>query len=126
MDNPISRREFIEETDKIRTQLTKHDRQIVVLETLINGMKDLPDAITKLDKTMALISQNLEVLNGKVDSVVRKAKTMAEHNKEQDAEITALDNKSKVDIMDFLRANWWKIIVSGAAFVALLKSFMPV
>lgn len=125
MDNPISRREFVDETDKIYARLNKHDKQIVVLETLVDSMKDLPSTMSKLDKTMALMSQNLEVLNGKIDSVVNKARSMDKHNKEQDAEIAALDDKSKVDIMDFLKGNWWKICVSAAALLALLKSYIP-
>lgn len=124
MDEPITRKELMEEMDKIYVRLNKHSEQIVVLETLVDNMKDLPDTIASLDKTMALMNQNLENLNTKVDSVVTKAKELNIHNDEQDKEITAINDKSKVDILDFLKENWWKICVSAAAVLALLKSYI--
>lgn len=130
MDSPVSRQEFITETDKIFSKLNKHDREISVLQTLVENFKDLPSAINNLEKTMALMGQNLENLNKKVDTILKGADSQSEHDrekdKEQDEKIRALDDKSKVDILVFLKNNWWKIAMSIAVLLVLVEKYIPV
>lgn len=129
MDSPVSRQEFISETDKIFSKLNKHDRQISVLETVVENFKGLPSAINSLEKTMALMGQNLESLNKKVDTILESADSKDEHDKEKDKEqderIRALDDKSKVDILVFLKSNWWKIVMTAAALLVLFEKYIP-
>lgn len=130
MDSPVSRQEFITETDKIFSKLNRHDREISVLQTLVENFKDLPSAINNLEKTMALMGQNLENLNKKVDTILKGADSQSEHDrekdKEQDEKIRALDDKSKVDILVFLKNNWWKIAMSIAVLLVLVEKYIPV
>lgn len=129
MDSPVSRQEFITETDKIFSKLNRHDREISVLQTVVENFKDLPSAINSLEKTMALMGQNLENLNKKVDTILEGADSKIEHDKEKDKEqderIRALDEKSKVDILVFLKNNWWKIAMSIAVLLVLLEKYIP-
>lgn len=129
MDSPVSRQEFITETDKIFSKLNRHDREISVLQTVVENFKDLPSAINSLEKTMALMGQNLENLNKKVDTILEGADSKIEHDKEKDKEqderIRALDEKSKVDILVFLKTNWWKIAMSIAILLVLLEKYIP-
>lgn len=129
MDSPVSRQEFITETDKIFSKLNKHDRQISVLETVVENFKGLPSAINSLEKTMALMGQNLENLNKKVDTILESADSKDEHDKEKDKEqderIRALDDKSKVDILVFLKSNWWKIVMTAAVLLVLFEKYIP-
>lgn len=129
MDSPVSRQEFITETDKIFSKLNKHDRQISVLETVVENFKGLPSAINSLEKTMALMGQNLENINKKVDTILESADSKDEHDKkkdkEQDERIRALDDKSKVDILVFLKSNWWKIVMTAAALLVLFEKYIP-
>lgn len=129
MDSPVTRQEFISETDKIFSKLNKHDRQISVLETVVENFKGLPSAINSLEKTMALMGQNLESLNKKVDTILESADSKDEHDKEKDKEqderIRALDDKSKVDILVFLKSNWWKIVMTAAALLVLFEKYIP-
>lgn len=129
MDSPVTRQEFITETDKIFSKLNRHDREISVLQTVVENFKDLPSAINKLDKTMALMSQNLELLNKKVDNFVssREAEDnqASEKDREQDERIRALDDKSKVDILVFLKNNWWKIVMTVAVLLVLFEKYIP-
>lgn len=129
MDSPVTRQEFISETDKIFSKLNKHDRQISVLETVVENFKGLPSAINSLEKTMALMGQNLESLNKKVDTILESADSKDEHDKEKDKEqderIRALDDKSKVDILLFLKSNWWKIVMTAAALLVLFEKYIP-
>lgn len=129
MDSPVTRQEFISETGKIFSKLNKHDRQISVLETVVENFKGLPSAINSLEKTMALMGQNLESLNKKVDTILESADSKDEHDKEKDKEqderIRALDDKSKVDILLFLKSNWWKIVMTAAALLVLFEKYIP-
>lgn len=129
MDSPVTRQEFISETDKIFSKLNKHDRQISVLETVVENFKGLPSAINSLEKTMALMGQNLESLNKKVDTILESADSKDEHDKEKDKEqderIRALDDKSKVDILVFLKSNWWKIVMTAAVLLVLFERYIP-
>lgn len=129
MDNPVTRQEFITETDKIFSKLNRHDREISVLQTVVENFKELPSAINKLDKTMALMSQNLELLNQKVDNFLanneKQKDQSSEKDKEQDAKIRELDDKSKVDIVVFVKKNWWKIVMTIAVLLVLLKDYIP-
>ena len=129
MDSPVTRQEFLTETDKIFSKLNRHDREISVLQTVVENFKDLPSAINSLEKTMALMGQNLENLNKKVDTILEGADSKIEHDKEKDNEqderIRALDEKSKVDILVFLKNNWWKIAMSIAVLLVLLEKYIP-
>lgn len=129
MDSPITRQEFLTETDKIFSKLNRHDREISVLQTVVENFKDLPSAINSLEKTMALMGQNLENLNKKVDTILEGEDFKIEHDKEKDKEqderIRALDEKSKVDILVFLKNNWWKIAMSIAVLLVLLEKYIP-
>ena len=129
MDSPVTRQEFVSETDKIFSKLNKHDRQISVLETVVENFKGLPSAINSLEKTMALMGQNLESLNKKVDTFLESADSKDEHDKEKDKEqderIRALDDKSKVDILVFLKSNWWKIVMTAAVLLVLFERYIP-
>lgn len=129
MDSPVTRQEFLTETDKIFSKLNRHDREISVLQTVVENFKDLPSAINSLEKTMALMGQNLENLNKKVDTILEGADSKNEHDREKDREqderIRALDDKSKVDILVFLKNNWWKIAMSIAILLVLLEKYIP-
>lgn len=130
MDGTVTRQEFITETDKIFSKLNKHDREISVLQTVVENFKELPSAINKLNTTMALMGQNLESLNKKVDSLVEdsNSKTKAEKDKdrEQDEKIRQIDEKSKVDIVVFVRDNWWKFAVGIASVIVIFKDYIAV
>lgn len=130
MDSPVSRQEFISETDKIFSKLNRHDREISILQTVVENFKDLPSAINSLEKTMALMGQNLENLNKKVDTILEgtdsKSEREREKDKEQDEKIRALDDKSKVDIILFLKNNWWKIVMTIAVLLVLIEKYIPV
>lgn len=124
MDNPVSRQEFKDETDKIYSKLNKHDRQISVLETLVENLRGLPSAINSLEKTMAIMGENLANLNTKVDVVIDEKERISQKDIEQDKQIRELDEKSKVDILDFIRDNWWKICVVCAVIGIFIKDIL--
>lgn len=130
MDSPVTRQEFLMETEKIFDKLNKNDRRITVVETVIENFKGLPAALNSLEKTMALMGQNLESLNKKVDTILESADSKDEYDKEKDKErderIKALDDKSKVDILEALKKNWWGIVLVVAAIFIIIKDMIPI
>lgn len=129
MDSPVTREEFRRETDNLYSKVNRLDKEVTVLQTMFDNFRDLPESINKLDKTMALISQNLELLNQKVNSFVSseecKNTSSKDKDQEQDEKIRALDEKSKIDILVFVKTNWWKIVMTIAAFLILFQKYIP-
>ena len=112
MDNCVSREEFNdvkEDVDNLFNKTNKHDRQISVLETLVENLKGLPSAINSLEKTMALMGQNLESLNDKVDKVVDDAEKQ--------------DEKSKIDILEAFKSHWWGIVMTLALIATWVQNY---
>lgn len=128
MENPVSRQEFLIETDKIFSKLNRHDREISVLQTVVENFKELPSAINKLEKTMALMGQNLESLNKKVDKIVDNNEKIDNQQRdkdiEQDKKIREIDDKSKIDILAFLKSNWWKIVMTCAVIAIAFEKYI--
>lgn len=110
--------------DNLDNKLNKHDQRITILETLVGNLKELPSAINNLEKTMVLMQRNLEILNVNVDSVVKKINESDKQNRKQDARIFELDNKSKIDILDFLKQNWWKICFGVASILYIFENII--
>lgn len=126
MEGNVTREEFRSETDKIYSKLNSNETRISVLEVLVEKLGGLPDAINKLDKNMMLMEQNLKNLNEQIQSMIKKEEQIRKENKEQNEKIRDLDNKSKVDILTFLKSNWWKIMISAATlWVIFEKYIMP-
>lgn len=111
--------------EKLDDKLNKHDQRITILETLVGNLKELPGAINNLEKTMVLMQRNLEILNVNVDSVAKKINENDKQNQKQDARILALDNKSKIDIWDIVKQNWWKICMGAAGILYVIERFLP-
>lgn len=128
MDNPISRAEFNQETDKIYSRLNKHESKIAILETVVKNFEGLPGAITNLDRTMVLVQENLRQLNEKVDALVLEEKNIENINKqrnnEQDNKISAIENHTKIDIIEFIKSKWWEIMLLVAMGILLLKDYI--
>lgn len=126
VEGNVTREEFRSETDKIYSKLNSNETRISVLEVLVEKLGGLPDAINKLDKNMILMEQNLKNLNEQIQSMIKKEEQIRKENKEQNEKIRDLDNKSKVDILTFLKSNWWKIMISAATiWVIFEKYIMP-
>ncbi len=116
----LTRKEFLIERDRIYETLMDHGQKIAVLTSLCTNMSDLPNTIQNLDKTMALMQQNLENLNDKFDK-------LQEDNNKRDAaqskEIQELDEKSKLDIVKWIRDNWFKVVFGFAMLALVYKNY---
>lgn len=97
------------------------DRRTTTIEALLTNLKDLPDTIARLDKTLVLMGQNLTSLNKKMDEHIQSAEVK---DKQQDALIKQMDENSKIDIVKVARDNWWKICIAGAAVFYVVEPYI--
>lgn len=97
------------------------DRRTTTLEALIANWKDVPGAISSLDKTLALMQQNLEALNSKLDEHIKDAQ---DKDSVQDAKIQRMDENSKIDIMKVIKDNWWKLCIAVAAVIYFVEPYI--
>lgn len=121
-------------TDEIHTNratLDEHTKSLARLETLYSSMEDLPQTIASLDKTIALIGNNLSSMDKNLQEVkedvsaqsdiIREVRAQSLENKEI---ISKVDNKSKIDWQEFLTKNFWKIIVGIGSIYAAVQVFI--
>lgn len=97
------------------------DRRTTSVETLIANWKDVPGAISNLDKTLALMQQNLEALNNKLDDHIKDAET---RDKKQDDIMRMMGENSKIDIIKTIKDNWWKLCVAIAAVIYFVEPYI--
>ncbi len=103
----VSFKEFNEERNQVRNELKELNSAVVELKTMYIPLGDLPRSIQSLDKTMALMGQNIEQLNKKFDTFEEKSKQV---DSEQNKKISNINEKSKIDIIEIIRNNWFKVI----------------
>lgn len=97
------------------------DRRTTTLEALVANWKDVPGAISSLDKTLALMQQNLEALNSKLDEHIKDAEA---RDKKQDDLMQKIDDNSKIDVVKVIKDNWWKLCVAVAAVIYFVEPYI--
>lgn len=97
------------------------DRRTTAVETLIANWKDVPGAISNLDKTLALMQQSLEALNNKLDEHIKDAET---RDKKQDDIMQMMGENSKIDIIKTIKDNWWKLCIAVAAVIYFVEPYI--
>lgn len=97
------------------------DRRTTAVETLIANWKDVPGAISSLDKTLALMQQNLEALNAKLDEHIKDAEV---RDKKQDDLMQKIDDNSKIDVVKVIANNWWKLCIAVAAVIYFVEPYI--
>ena len=127
----VTHDEFSRELKKIYSlseeqnkRLTNHDIQITQITTLYENLKDLPSALNSVKETMVAMQGNIERMTEKVQEAIKAVNEKTEYDKDQDSRLKALENKSKIDFVDFIRDNWWKICLGVASVMMLLKDYV--
>lgn len=93
--------------------------QIQELKEEIKGIKEDQKSIYKIATSVEVIANNMQNLQASVEDVKNGQEKLGQKMDEQivevrneqknlDIKIQAVDNKSKVDILTYLKDNWWK------------------
>lgn len=109
MDNPVTHKEFMDKIEKMDSRIDENEKQIAVIKASIKNWEKLPESIASLDKTMALMQQNLCQLNEKVGELATREKQIEEN--------------SKIDIVATIKSKWWEIVMFAAMAILLFQNF---
>lgn len=109
MDNPVTHKEFMDKIEKMDSRIDENEKQIAVIKASIKNWEKLPESIASLDKTMALMQQNLCQLNEKVGELATREKQIEEN--------------SKIDIVATIKSKWWEIVMFAAMATLLFQNF---
>lgn len=120
------------QVEELEKKIEENGKSIVRVETLYQTLAELPGALNSLEKAMVGIDHSLKAMNERmvqIDNSVKDQRNSLDEirkkNQEQDKEIENVDNKSKIDWMEFITGNFWgilaKVIVSVAGIAVVYK-----
>ncbi len=118
----VSYREFNETRETFRKDINKNTNDIIRLEAMFTSFKDLPNTIQNLDKTIALMGENLKELNKRFDKFEQNSENI---NNEQNKKISNIDNKGKIDIIEIIKKHWFEAVIAGYIIFQLISEYMP-
>lgn len=121
-------RRLSEEIHENRATIMNNSEAIVKLETLYGTLVKLPDTIDSLKETVIGINTNLQAMNDKIGQIQssfiahkEEIKEIKSDNKKQDELIERVDRKGKVDWIDFITDNFWKVILAVGILYLMVK-----
>ena len=117
----ITRKEFEKAKDKIYEKTSKNERDIERIDTLCKSLSSLPEAITNLDKTMIKMEINLTNLNNEFKEFIKNTN---ENDSRQDQKIKSIDEKSKVDFLEWVKNNWVGVFIVIATLITWLMKYV--
>lgn len=119
------------EIHEVRTIVETHTEEISRLKVLYKTLEDLPTTFHNLDKTLTVVCNNLESIQGQmteikssVDEQSNAIKNLQKNDDEQDEEILRVDNKGKVDWVQAITQNFWKILAAFATIYVVIYTFI--
>lgn len=125
-------RRLSEEIHENRARIAGNSEAIVKLETLYGTLVKLPETIDSLKETCIGIQANLQAMNDKFNQTQEifsqqqmKINELQNDNKKQDENIERVDNKGKIDWVEFVTSNFWKIIISVGVLYMMVKDMIP-
>lgn len=94
-------------TDTLMEMCIKtNENMSATLDSIRNTMTDLSKSVTDSNRISSELTVNVDKLNNKVEKLENK--------------IDRVEDNGKIDILDWIRHNWFKIIVIMANILALL------
>lgn len=94
---------LIEDVDSNTKEIALLKRDVTKLETLFQGLKDLPEAIHKLDKTLVSFEGKIDLMNTRICN-------LSDENKKQNDILKEATNKGNINLIDWVTKNFWKLI----------------
>lgn len=128
-----------EEIKSIRENITEMkvelSRNSQLTETMVNSYNKMSNTMDSVKETMIAMSENMkqnnkvsEELANNVKSLNKKVDTMDDgfktKFKEVDNKINAVNEKSKIDILDWIKNNWFGAIMGIGAIVYAISQII--
>lgn len=119
------------EIHEVRTIVETHTEEISRLKVLYKTLEGLPATFHNLDKTLSVVSANLgsiqsqmEGIRNSVDEQSQAIKNLQKSDNKQDEEIRRVDDKGKVDWIQMITQNFWKILATFATIYVVIYTFI--
>lgn len=94
---------LIDDVDSNTKEISVLKSEVTVLKTLFQNLKDLPEAIHKLDKTLVSFEGKIDLMNTRICN-------LSDENKKQNDILTQATSKGNINLIDWVTKNFWKII----------------
>lgn len=103
-------------TDNLLTKqsIESNEKLTSAMDTLKSTMIELAQSVKDGNKVTSELATTVTSLNGKVNSIEDK---MGKSFKEVDERIQEIDGKSKIDIITWIRNNWFGTVMGVGAVV---------
>lgn len=119
------------EIDENRKEISRYSNEITRLQAMYKTLEELPGTFHKLDKTLTLVGANMESLERKMTDLQESVNNqnqaimaLQKNDDEQDSEIRRVDNKGKVDWIEAITKNFWKILATLGTVYAIVYSIL--
>lgn len=110
--------------EALKDQNVTIERLTVILDEIRKDSQDQHKINQKITDTLAQIKDTMMVTNGKIENLANAQDKANQKLNEMDNRIEAVDNKSKVDFLTYIRDNWfkWTLGTAGIGGICYLLS----
>lgn len=121
-------------SDKHEENIEKLQEQnvtIAKLTTILDGMREdnkeqsqinrkITSTLGEIKDTIIKTNNKIESTDGKIERLAESQKSFSDKLSEIDNRVDSVDSKSKIDLLEKLKENWWGIlgfVIAGAVWV---------
>lgn len=113
----ITRQEYNNDCKEMRKGIEQNRNDIIKLETLYSVLSPLSEAINELNIEMAKMGRQINNLGEKIEKI-------SSDNESARKKISQIDGKGKIDVLDYIKNNFEKIIIVGYICFQILSKFI--
>ena len=96
-------------------EVSEHGKTIARIETMLANLEDLPSILNSLNLTLVR-------LDGRICNVETGITKLEKRAASQGDVISKIDEKGKIDWIEFIKKNWFAIIMFVAAVILFMQS----
>lgn len=100
---------------KTECEVSEHGKTIARIETMLANLEDMPTILNSLNLTLVKLDGRLcrveEGIDGLKDKTSKQADTIGK-----------IDEKGKIDWIEFIKKNWFAIIMFVAAVILFMEA----
>ena len=100
---------------KTECDVSEHGKTIARIETMLANLEDMPSILNSLNLTLVR-------LDGRLCNVEEGIKSLKDKTSKQAETIGKIDEKGKIDWIEFIKKNWFAIIMFVAAVILFMEA----
>lgn len=107
--------------NKNTDEISEIDKRVAILETLLKGLTELPECFHELKETLIGVQTSLKNLEAKTGDIEEQLSADIGQVKKT---LRTQESRGKIDIIQFISENWFKIITGIVTVSFILKEFV--